>query len=379
MNRPYFLFLLVPILAVCSCVTQQGRSINSLDQAPLAFTKPPLQVSLDTPSHTYKDIWAKIRDNSEIFFDFDNPEIAKQRQGYLKHPHYFQEISAQSTPYIYYVTNEVLRRNMPSELALLPLLESAYQVSAISPRGAAGLWQVMPKTAKHLNLSHGRLFDGRLDVVDSTEAALNYLSWLNDKLDGDWLLTLAAYNSGLGTVNKALKKNRKKGQPTDFWSLDLPEETQDYVPRLLALQSLIDAPEAYGLTLAPVPDAPYFMSIGTHAALDLDKVARFLQIPTEEIYRLNAGYKLHRMPDHTPNRLILPVSFSLQLTNQAIEELEIVAQRDPEPTRHIVKKGDTLSGICQTYKISKADIIKLNALKTDRIRLGQKLLIPNNS
>ncbi len=379
MNRPYFLFLLVPVLAVCSCVTQQGRAINVPAEHTVEFVPPPLDLSTAERQQEYKDVWARIRDHSQIFFDFDNPRVAKQRAGYLKHPHYFEEVSKKSQAYSYYITSEVLRRNMPSELALLPFLESAYEINAMSPHGAAGLWQFMPVTARHLSMPQTRLFDARFDIVDSTEAALNYLSWLNKKLDGDWLLTLAAYNSGLGTVNKAIKKNKKLGLPTDFWSLDLPQETKNYVPRLLALQSLVDAPEAYGITLPAIPDAPYFMSLGTQASLDLEKVAEFLKLPKEEVYTLNAGYRLHKTPAGKPNRLVLPASLGLQLTDEVIEKLETVAAATPEPTRHVVQRGDTLSEICRTYKISKADIIKLNGLKSDRIKLGQKLLIPNNS
>ncbi len=237
----------------------------------------------------------------------------------------------------------------------------------------------MPITARHLNMPTGQLFDARYDIVESTEGALNYLNWLHKELDGDWFLALAAYNAGLSTVKKAIRKNKKNKLPTDFWSLKLPKETMDYVPRLLAIQSLIDAPEAYGVTLADIPNKPHFISIGTRHAISLEKVANFLDVPKGEIFILNAGYRLKRTPSNKPNRLLLPERFGLQLTDHAIEELEIVTAITPKLSRHIVRKGDTLSNICAEYEVSIVDIRELNELTSDTIKLGQSLLVPRQS
>lgn len=370
--------LVILFLAVASCVAQEPSTVvsNGSSNDRLTFVAPPIAPLNQQSTKTYQDVWSRMRDNTGIFFDLEEPRIVKQRARYLKHPHYFKMVSERAKPYAHYIINEVQRRGMPSEIALLPFLESAYKVDARSPLGAEGLWQFMPATAEHLEMTFNASYDARRDIVESTENALNYLQWLNSRVDNDWLLTMAAYNAGLGTVKKAIKKNLNRNKPTTFWDLKLPKETMNYVPHLLALQSLVDAPDAYGVQLANIPNKPYFASIRTEAPVQLDKVADYLETNKDELLSLNAGYKRGRTLSKGETRILIPAKFAIDLTEEELVKLQVAASAPTEPSRHTVKAGDTVSEICALYDISVSELKKLNKLKSNKIRKGQTLLIP---
>lgn len=372
--------LLASLLSLTSCVSQQDLEHLKSNNENLTFVAPPVSSSAKS-TKIYPDVWTRMRESTGIYFDIDNPRIAKQRARYQKFPHYFKRVSERSRPFAHHIITEVQHRGLPSELALLPFLESAYKVDARSPLGAEGLWQFMPITAEHLKMTANRKFDARRDIVASTEAALTYLQWLNKQLDGDWLLTLASYNAGLGTVKNAMAKNKRKGKPTTYWDLKLPKETMNYVPHLLALQSLVDAPEAYGVKLADIPDQPYFAAIRTDSPVELTKVAEYLDIEAEEMSLLNAAFKKGKTYSSATKsaRLLIPANKAVNLTEDSLEEMETVAVASPDPTEHTVKSGDTISEICQQYDITVAELRKLNKLKSNKIRTGQKLLIPTTS
>lgn len=375
-NKP---ILLVSLLLLTSCVTHQEKDVLSSNNENLTFVAPPLTANKAISSKAYPDVWTHMREKTGLYFDLDHPRITKQRSRYLKFPHYFKRVSERSRPFAHYIISEVERRDMPSELALLPFLESAYKVDARSPLGAEGLWQFMPITAEHLEMTTNRSYDARRDIVESTESALTYLTWLNKQLDNDWLLTLAAYNAGLGTVKNAMSKNRKANKPTTYWDLKLPKETMNYVPHLLALQSLVDAPEAYGVELAKIPDTPYFATIRTESSVDLLKVAEYLKTDTKEILLLNAAYKKGKTASVGHSRLLIPAEKATDLTEASLNEMQVVAVATLDPTQHTVKSGDTISQICVKYDVSLAELRKLNKLTSNKIRTGQKLLIPTTS
>ncbi len=194
------------------------------------------------------DLWAKLRQGFNLP-DQDNERVRVQRNWFAKHPQYMQRVTERSRRYAWYIHQELRRRNMPAEIALLPIVESAYDPFAYSHGRAAGLWQFIPATGKRFGLKQDWWYDGRRDLLDSTNAALDYLQYLNKRFKGDWLLALAAYNSGEGTVSKALRRNLKKGKPVTFWDLKLPRETRAYVPKLIALKQLVNTPAAYGIEL----------------------------------------------------------------------------------------------------------------------------------
>lgn len=190
-----------------------------------------------------------------------NPRIERQRLWFLSNQSFLEQSSARGSLYMHYVVERLEERNMPLELALLPVIESAYNPFALSRSNAAGLWQFIPATGQHFNLRQTNFYDGRRDITASTNAALTYLERLHDMFNGDWMLALAAYNAGEGTVSRAIERNEKLGLPTDYWNLPLPQETQDYVPKLLALSQIVMAPDSYGISLNPINNEPYFQAV----------------------------------------------------------------------------------------------------------------------
>jgi membrane-bound lytic murein transglycosylase D len=207
-----------------------------------------------------------------------------------KAPDYFYELTRNASSSIYYVLEEAHKRGIPAEIALLPMVESDYNPTKTSPVGAKGLWQLMSGTASGFGIRTNSWYDGRRDVVASTHAALNYLQYLHDMFH-DWLLAVAAYNSGEGRVMNAIKRNQRLGKPTDFWSLKLPQETQQYVPKLLALAAILANPKAYGLTPNPVANKPFFTALSINGSVNLAKLAEDTHTPLKTLQWLNPAFK----------------------------------------------------------------------------------------
>ena len=236
--------------------------------------------------------------------DRNQPKIQKAATFYAHNSRFLDRLSDQAGPYFDYVLGEVQRRNMPVEVALLPVIESAYEPGATSPRNAAGLWQMIPGTARRWGLGLSRNYDGRRDVYASTRAALDYLQKLNDDFNGDWLLTLAAYNCGELNVSHAIERNQARGKATDFWSLNLPAETRAFVPRILGLATLIAEPQTYGIQLKALHESPV-TSVKVDYQLDLSRVALLADVPLEEVRRLNPAYRRGKT-DLNGGNLLLP-------------------------------------------------------------------------
>ena len=229
------------------------------------------------------------------------------RDWYLQHPRYLSTVTDRASSYLFLVMEELDKRKMPMELALLPMIESSYDPHAYSPAQAAGLWQFVPTTGREFNLRQTNWYDGRRDITASTKAAINYLNRLHDMFNGDWLLALAAYNAGEGTVSRAIERNQKLGLPTDYWNLPLPQETRDYVPKLLALSQVVSTPEAYGVNLTPIANEPYFEAVAINDRLDLTRVAAFANIDEDELIQLNPAFK-KRMTVDGPKQLLVPTA-----------------------------------------------------------------------
>jgi membrane-bound lytic murein transglycosylase D len=235
--------------------------------------------------------------------------IEKQTKKYEKNEKALAKISEQATPYLYYIVEQLEKRNMPGELALLPMLESAFQPQATSNRGAVGLWQFIASTGRMYGLKQDASYDGRRDIKASTKAALDHLESLYETFDHDWPLALAAYNAGEGAVQRAIKRNRRAGKPTHYWDLKLPKETQEYVPKLLALANIIGNPDKHDLILHPIANKPYFVSVYPTKPLHFGEVAKMAEIDLSELKRLNAGYrKASTHPNGVPKELLLPVA-----------------------------------------------------------------------
>ena len=322
------------------------------------------------------NIWNRVRAGFSIDDIQDNPRLLAELKWYAKHQKYLDRVVDRAGPFLYYVLNEAEKRNLPTELVLLPIVESAYQTFAYSHGRASGIWQFIPSTGKIYGLKQNWWYDGRRDVYASTQAALKYLENLNREFKGNWLHALAAYNSGSGTVRRAIRNNKKRGKPTDFWNLKLPKETQAYVPKLLALKRLIANPAAHGITLNCVDDVPYFEPVDIKAQLDLAMAADMAEIELDKLYQLNPAFNHWATAPYGPHRLLIPIdhveTFKQNLTQ--VPEKDRIKWK-----RHKIEEGQTLSHIADRYSVSVKSLEQLNHLRSHNIRAGRYLVIPVSS
>ena len=303
----------------------------------------------------------------------ENRRIQAEMKWFVDHPDYLNRVFTRARRYLPHITDELVRRGLPLELALLPIVESAYDPFAYSHGRAAGLWQMIPGTGKRFGLKQNWWYDGRRDVVDSTRAALEYLEHLYDFNDGDWLNAIASYNSGEGNVRKAVRRNRAAGKPIDFWNLRLSKETSAYVPRLLALVEIVRDPAQFNLTLPRVPDEPQFVITDVGAQIDLALAAELAGVDVDTIYTFNPGYNRWSTDPEGPHTLLLPVDVAGQFT-AALAEVpagELVRWK-----RHKVKNGEAISQIANKYNTTVSAIRSANDLRGNTIRAGHYLLIP---
>jgi membrane-bound lytic murein transglycosylase D len=318
-------------------------------------------------------IWPRIRAGFQIDTHLEHPRVQTQLDWYSRHQDYLYRTMARAEPFIHYILDEAEKRGLPTELVLLPIVESAYQPFAYSHGRAAGIWQFIPSTGRHYGLEQTWWYDGRRDIYASTQAALTYLQKLNKLFDGDWTLALAAYNSGSGTVQRAIRKNKKKGKPTDFWHLDLPKETRAYVPKLMALKELVESPELYEIGLRCIPDAPGFVSVNTETQIDLALAAELAELDVETLYSYNPAFNRWATSPDGPHRLLLPYD------NAEIFKANLAVYPDDQRVqwkRHKIKNGETMSHIAMKYDTTVRELRKVNNIKGNNIRAGKHLLIP---
>ncbi len=318
------------------------------------------------------DLWQRIRAGFALP-DRENPGVETDRQWFLGHQDYLQRTLERARPYLFYIVEEVQIRGMPTDLALLPIIESAFQPFAYSHGRAAGIWQFIPGTGRLYGLKQNWWYDGRRDIYASTQAALNLLQALHKQFGGDWLLALAAYNSGAGTVSRAIKKNQQLGKPTDFWSLDLPRETRGYVPRLLAITDVVDKAEDYGVSLLDVPNEPYFAVVDVSTQIDLAVAAELAGLETDDLYRLNPGFNRWATDPEGPHQLLVPLA-NAQGFSEALEQLP--EDQRVKWVRHKIEAGENLNTIAKKYHTSTALVAEVNDLRTHALRAGNYLLIP---
>ncbi len=339
----------------------------------------------------------------------ENNRIKAERERILRNPQAFETITLRSEPYVYYIINQLRKNNLPVELALIPLIESAYDPLATSPAQAAGLWQFVPITAKEYGLKQSSHFDERRDLIASTTTAINLLQNLNSRFDGDWLLTLAAYNAGEGRIRKAIEKNQAKGLPTNYWSLDLPAETMHYVPKILAIIDIVKNSKRYGIKL---PDCNYqnsLVRIDMSKNVSLTKIAQYTGLSLNDLMTYNAGYVKQTV--NGPFHLLVPYSHAESLfkklkaeklvSNQITELLQDVPHNtmpfevksttiqysginnnmnsvltaNKNQITYQVKAGDNLYSIAQNYRVKITDILEWNKLKNPRVKEGDVLKI----
>lgn len=321
----------------------------------------------------YADLWAKLGDDLHLHRHLTRRQVQERLKWYARNQAYLDRVSERASRYLFHIMAEVEQRGMPMELALLPVVESAFQPFARSYRHADGIWQFIRSTGRLYGLKRNDWYDGRRDIVESTRAALDYLEHLHRRFDGDWLLALAAYNTGERRVGRAIRRNQRVGRGTDFFSLRLPRETRGYVPALLAAAELVAHPRKYGISWAPIPNRPYFAQADTEGPLDLAVAAQAANLDVEELYKLNPGFRKWAVPAAGPHRLLLPV-------NRAETFRERLAQLDESErlgwTEHKVRSGETLGKIARRYETTAAALKKANNLRSDLIHKGDIVLAP---
>lgn len=284
-------------LTACQSLTESKATINVETKKDKGQLLPRMRKNYDI-TNTKEHI-----ENSE-----NQPSVQKYVEQYSREEEKLQKITHQASPYLFYVIDQIEKRDLPGELALLPMIESAYLPHVTSPKGAAGLWQFIPGTGRDFGLKQNKWYDGRRDVKLSTIAALNYLEILHEEFGNDWMLALAAYNAGPGTVRKAIKKNLKKGLSTSFWALNLPKETREYVPKFLALAQVVGNPEKHDIDLPALDNKPYFSHVDMGKKPDIKKIAIMADMDLKELKRLNPAFKTFSTLSKGQNELLLPVA-----------------------------------------------------------------------
>ena len=288
----------------------------------------------------------------------------------LAHPTSLLHRSQNAAPYIYYVVSQVKKMHLPIELALLPMIESNYDPQKTSEAHAAGLWQLMPMTARGLHLPMNQIYDGRRDIILSTTVALQYLKYLHMHLHHSWALALAAYNAGIGTVNRAIEYNLAHGKSTNFWELPLPQQTKAYLPKLIAIAIVLSHPERYKIPIKRIQNRPYLQQIVVPYPLCFDQLSYLTRVHKPHLLALNPGYINKKLPKQRHYRLLIPqYAWSTFKKNSA--------QYPNQSCRPImVSKGDTLGAIAKRHAVSLRALMQRNHLANSIIHPGQYLNMP---
>jgi len=345
-------------------IDQEMNKLNTLNFNPTSSTN---------KSQNFQSIKAEINLWQRIYSRFDikdenNSRSKKYEKWYSARPEYIERMMDRSQKYLFYVVGEVEKRGMPSEIALLPMIESAYNPIANSRSKAVGIWQFIPSTGRLYGLKQDWWQDKRRNVVDATNAALDYLQKLH-ALFGTWDLALAAYNAGEGTVSRAIAKNKAKGLPADYANLKLPAETKDYVPKLQAIKNIVSNPSQYGLYIDPIPNKPYFTYVEAPAVIDADLAANLAEISYDEFLLLNSE---HRRPlirtNEKTQKFILPINAAdTFVKNLSQNEKPLVSWNIYQP-----KRNEKIKTIANKFDMEESDLIKANDLNP------QKLIKPSS-
>jgi len=346
------------------------------------------QAKVTQKQNAHRNVWNRVYQGFQFRDYSNNPKVRRYTYEFSRSPRRIQRLADRSADYLYMVVNELNRRRMPTELALLPFVESAYRNNAYSHAGAAGMWQFIRSTGRIYGLKQTRSYDARLDSHQATHAAFNYLQKLHREFRGDWFLALAAYNAGEHRVQKEINKNRRLGKRTDYWSLDLPKETRQYVPRLLAYKEIFRNPQAYRVHLRGIPNTPALARIHVNKAVDLRKAAAHAGVPKDKLLALNSGFLHGITTPRYSNQIILPRRHAGRL-NRVIQQLPPAADVHNKPSRyakyrgkkkrryvyHRVRSGDNLYRIARKHGTTVKKIKRLNKLRSNRIWPGKRLKV----
>lgn len=373
------------ILVSCEQSKEQAEDHFDCESAqsgviPITHPVEPVEVSVEVPEEIVeaateveiKDVWQRVRGQLKFSFE-DNKRIAAQRNWYLKHPNYMKRVAARAKPFLHLIVEKIEQQSMPMELALLPIVESAFDPFAYSHGRAAGMWQFIPSTGKRFGMKQTWWYDGRRDVLASTQGAIDYLNYLVKMFDGNWLHALAAYNSGEGRVQRSVRKNKKAGKPTDFWNLDLPKETRAYVPKLLALADILANSDKYNFDWPVIDNIPLTEEVMIGSQIDLALAADMAGLTVKELHALNPGYNRWATDPNGPYNLLLPVD---RVENFSDELAKTDKSERLNWVRHKVKSGDSLLKLAKRYHTTTDIISKVNELKSNMIIAGDHLIIP---
>ncbi|WP_303786445.1 LysM peptidoglycan-binding domain-containing protein [Azovibrio restrictus] len=361
------------LLLTLACALFAPGAGASPEQPPLPreelVAPPSLTQTVDLTAPT-EDLWVRIR-NGFAMPNLNDELVLRHQQYYQSRPEGVRRMVERSRPYLHHIVDELERRGMPTELALLPMVESAYNPMAYSPAHASGLWQFIPSTGRNFNLEQNWWHDQRRDIVASTSAALDYLQHIYE-LHGDWHLALASYNWGEGAVGRAIARNEAKGLPTDYGNLSMPQETRHYVPKLQALKNIFSNPRLMAeLRLPSIPNRPYFRTVVTEAPIDIKLAAQFAGLSVEEFVALNPAH--HRPVIQPESILVIPAD--------QVESFKAGLAAHDEPLSnwktYALQPGEQLEQVAPRFGITLADLKRVNGLQGRiRVQPGQTLLVP---
>jgi membrane-bound lytic murein transglycosylase D len=345
-------------------------NVTSADDAILQGTTRPELKPAD-----YSDLFDRIRAGFKLP-DSDHSAIDRELEWYAGNPDYLGRAFSRADLYLYHIVTELEARGMPLELALLPVVESAFEPYAYSRASASGLWQFIPGTGSRYNLKQDWWYDGRRDVMEATRAALDYLQALNTEFNGDWLLAIAAYNCGEMNVERAVARNQAAGLPTDFWNLKLPAETRAYVPKLLAMGRVVAHPEAYGLSFNKIPNQPYFAKVDTKGQISMHVAAEIAGLSEAELYELNPAFHRWATDPAGPYSLLVPADTAEAFRTSVIQLTD--AERLNVKT-YAVRKGDTMNAVARRFHSTPQELRELNGLPQGGLLVGSALKVPSES
>lgn len=381
------------LLASCAVQTSQHKTADSADdyqtsasdssmkdkaataqQVANALLKHNSPLQPDAKLAQYDNLWQRIADQMTLTVP-DNDDIESQKRFFIRNQKLLKTASENAAPFLYHIVTELERRNMPLELALLPIVESTYNPKAGSFSGVLGIWQFSAGTGRNFGLKQNAWYDGRRDVIESSRAAMDYLQYLYSNVDQDWLSAVAAFNAGEGRVFKAIERNKYRGKPTDFWSLNLPKQNTTYIPKLLALAELLKNSEKYAIPMPQLANQPQTKVIQINRGLDLNKAADLLNLSVAELRRLNPGFKSTTVPSAS-YQLVVPFGSAEDIDQQLAALPKVKVAPVASTGRYKVKSGDSLSKIAAHHKTSVKAIQQANQLSNSQLKIGQQLIIP---
>jgi len=352
-----------------------GELVDEIDDAP-SVVSIPRDPALVLPPLPADNLWDRIR-RGFAMPDLETPLADNRTRWYASQGDYIDRMAERSRRYLFHIVEEIERRGMPTELALLPFVESAFQPEAISTAKAAGLWQFIPSTGRNYDLAQNMWHDERRDVIESTRAALDYLQNLHDMF-GDWHLALAAYNWGEGAVARAIEKNRRARKPTGYTSLRMPKETAYYVPKLQAIKNIVSEPERWGVALPRIDDAPYFVAVPKTRDIDVDTAARLAEMNTADFRALNPAFNRPVIVGAAGVKLLLPAE-KVETFHANLAAWEATSQPLASWTTYQMAPSDTLASVAKRAGLSEQQLREANRVPPRyRLAAGSTILIPRD-